>query len=148
LQPFVVMAPAVQTTVAGPHSLEAVTLASQLGSVEGLQPRLVVPVVQFAKTGGVATCQVKVRVQVVTGPQSVTGVSVKTCVRLQPLTVMGPAVQPNTVMAPQSLEAVTCPPNAGWKRTAQLGSVAGLQPRSMVLSQLVKTMGDVDTFQL
>ncbi len=118
------------------------------GSVEGLQPRLVVPVVQLSNTGAVATCQVKVRVQEPEGPQFGFAVIVKTWERLQPLTVTGPAEQPNTEMLPQSFETVTTPPKPDWKSVAQLGSAAGLQPRSMVLSQLVKTTGDVDSCQL
>ena len=49
----------------------AVTLLSLEGKVAGLQPRSVVPVVQFAKTGAVATVHVKVRVQVLVRPHAV-----------------------------------------------------------------------------
>lgn len=138
------MVPGVQTTVAAPHSLEAVTLASQEGKV-GLQPRSVVPLVQLAKTGAVATCQVKVRVQVAVCPHAV-AVRVKTWVRLQPLLVIDPAEQLIDKL-PHSLVAVMAPPKPAWLIVAQEGSVAGLQPRSMVLSQLLKT-GAVVTCQL
>jgi hypothetical protein len=138
------MVPGVHTTVAGPHSLEAVTLASQVGKV-GLQPRSVVPVVQLAKTGAVATCQVKVRVQVVVWPHPV-AVRVNTWVRLQPLVVIAPAEQLIDKL-PHSLVAVMAPPKPTWLILAQEGNVAGLQPRSMVLSQLENT-GGVVTCQL
>lgn len=139
------MAPAVQTTVAAPHSLEAVTAGSQLGSTAGLQPRSVVPLVQLAKTGAVATVQVKVRVQVLVRPHAV-AVMVNTWVRLQPLLVITPPVQLMDTL-PHSLVAVMAPPKPDWLIFVQEGSVAGLQPRSTVLSQLPNT-GAVVTCQL
>ena len=66
------MAPTLQVTVTGPHSLEAVTFGSQLGKVVGLQPRLIVPFEQVpSKEGGVTMFQVKVRLQVTVCPQAV-----------------------------------------------------------------------------
>jgi hypothetical protein len=62
----------------GPHSLEAVTVGSQLGKVVGLQPRLTTPFPQvLLNVGGVTTFQVKVLVQVTVCPQAV-AVKVKT----------------------------------------------------------------------
>ncbi len=139
------MAPAVQFTVTAPHSLVAVMAGSQLGSTAGSQPRSVVPLVQLSKTGAVATVQVKVRVQVLVRPQAV-AVIVKTWVRLHPLTVITPPVQLMDTL-PHSLVAVMAPPKSVWLIFAQEGNVAGLQPRSTVLSQLPNT-GAVVTCQL
>lgn len=110
LQPFTVIAPAVQFTVTAPHSLEAVMDGSQLGGIAGSQPRSVVPLVQLAKTGAVATVHVKVRVQVLIRPQAVAEM-VKIWVRLQPLLVIAPGVQ-LMVTLPHSLVAVMAPPKA------------------------------------
>ena len=139
------MAPAVQFTVTAPHSLEAVTLWSQEGKVDGSQPRSVVPLVQLSKTGAVATVQVKVRVQVLVSPHAV-AVIVKTWLRLQPLLVITPPEQLMDTL-PHSLVAVMAPPKAAWLMLAQEGNVAGLQPRSTVLSQLPNT-GAVVSCQL
>ena len=83
---------------------------SQIGGIAGSQPRLVVPLVQLAKTGAVATVQVKVRVQVLINPQAVAEM-VKIWVRLQPLLVIDPGVQ-LMVTLPHSLVAVMAPPKA------------------------------------
>jgi hypothetical protein len=133
------MAPTLQVTVMGPHSLEAVTFGSQVGSVTGLQPRLIVPFPQVPpKEGGVTTFQVNVRLQVTVCPQAVAS-KVNTCVRLQPLMVMEPALQ-FTGTAPQELEAVTAPPKPPPAIPAQEGREAGLQPRlTVLLVQLAKT---------
>ena len=133
-------------TVAGPHSLVAVMFGSQLGRLAGLQPRLVVPVVQLLKTGAVATFQLKVRVQVLVKPQAVTE-KVNILERLQPLLVTAPSEQLIPPMLPHSLEAVTAPPKGAVCTSAQLGMVPGLQPRSKVLPQLANT-GAVVTCQL
>ncbi len=98
----------------------------------------------MAKTGAVATIQVNVLVQVLVPPQAAVAVKVNTCERLQPLLVMLPAEQ-LTVTAPHSLLAVTAPPK--FAIVAQVGRVAGLQPRSMVCPQLAKT-GAVATIQV
>ena len=146
LQPFEIIGPAVQTTVAGPHSLVAVTVASQTGKVAGLHPRLVVPVVQLSKTGAEAIFQVKVRVQVEVKPQAVTE-KVNTLLRLQPFDTMPPSEQVIPVTLPHSLLAVTAPPNGAVCTLAQVGMAPGLQPRSNVLSQFANT-GAVVTCQL
>ena len=137
------MAPTLQVTVTGPHSLEAVTLGSQAGKVAGLQPRLVTPLPQVPlKEGGVTCVQVKVRVQVTVSPQAVAS-KVKTWVRAHPLMVMDPAEQV-TGTDPQELEAVTAPPKPPEAIPAQEGRLLGLQPRLMVLFvQLANTgVGD------
>lgn len=121
-------------------------LGSQLGSVTGLHPKSVVPVVQLAKTGAGTSCQVKVRVQVLVRPQAV-AVKVNTWERPQPLLVIEPAAQVMPVTAPHSLVAVTAPPKGAVCALVQLGRVAGLQPRSMVLLQLPNT-GAVVSCQL
>jgi hypothetical protein len=60
LHPFVTIVPGVQMTgETGPHSLEAVTPASQDGSVDGLQPSAP-PVGTLASIGAVTSCQVYV----------------------------------------------------------------------------------------
>ena len=130
--------PAVHTTIASPHSLVAVTLASQPGKVDGLQPRSMRLVVQLSNTGNEATFQVKVLVQVDVKPQAVTE-KVKTLLRLQPLDVTAPSEQVMPLTLPHSLLAVTAPPNGAVCTLAHVGIVAGLQPRSKVLSQLAKT---------
>jgi hypothetical protein len=71
---------------------------------------------------------------------------VNTWLRLQPLVVIAPAEQLIDKL-PHSLEAVMAPPKPAWLILAQEGSVAGLQPRSIVLSQLENT-GGVVTCQL
>lgn len=138
--------PAVHVTVAGPHSLVAVILASQTGRATGLQPRSIIPVVQLSNTGNDATFHVKVLVQVEVKPQDVSE-KVKTLVRLQPLDVTDPSEQVIPPTLPHWLLAVTAPPNGAVCTLAHVGMVAGLQPRSKVLSQLAKT-GAVVSCQL
>lgn len=96
--------------------------------------------------GAVPCCQVNVRVQVVVKPQPVM-VKVKTWERSQPLTETEPAEQVMPETLPHSLVAVMAPPNGVVWTLAQVGSVAGLKPRSMVLSQLPNT-GAVVSCQL
>jgi hypothetical protein len=81
--------------------------------------------------GGVTTFQVKVRVQVAVCPQAVAS-KVKIWVRVQPLMVMGPAIQ-FTGTVPHELEAVTAPPKPPLAMAVQLGRLKGLQPRLTVL---------------
>ena len=133
------MAPTLQVTGMAPHWLEAVTFGSQLGKVAGLQPRLTTPFPQVPlKDGGVTTVQVKVRVQVAVCPQAVAS-KVKTWVRVQPLTMISPAVQV-TGTEPQELDAVTAPPNPPPAMPVQEGKLKGLQPRlTVLLVQLAKT---------
>lgn len=121
--------PAVQTTVAGPHSLVAVTLASQVGKATGLQPRSMRPVVQLSNMGNDSTFHVKVLVQVEVNPQAVTE-NVNTLLRSQPFEVTAPSEQVMPPTLPHSLLAVTAPPNGAVCTLAQVGMVAGLQPRS------------------
>lgn len=93
-----------------------------------------------------STDHVKVRVQVVVKPQPVI-VKVNTWLRLQPLFVTVPAEQVMSETLPHSLEAVMAPPKGVVWALTHVGKVAGLQPRSMVLSQLANT-GAVVTCQL
>lgn len=90
--------------------------------------------------------QVKVRVQVVVKPQPVM-VKVNTWLRLQPLLSIVPAEQVMPETVPHSLVAVMVPPKGVVCTLEHVGKVAGLQPRSKVLSQLVNT-GAVVSCQL
>jgi hypothetical protein len=91
--------------------------------------------------GGVTTVQVKVRVQVTVWPQAVAS-KVKIWVRLQPLTVIAPALQVTGTL-PQELEAVTGPPNPPAAMAVQLGKLNGLQPRVTVLLRQFANTGAV-----
>ena len=134
------MVPTLQVTVTGPHWFEAVTFGSQAGKLTGLQPRLTTPFPQVPlNDGGVTTVHVKVRVQVTVCPQAVAS-KVKIWVRVQPLIVIPPSVQV-TGTEPQELEAVTAPPNPAAAMVAQVGKLAGLQPRLMVLFEQLEKVG-------
>ena len=131
--------PGVQVTLTGPHSLLAVIFGSQLGGVVGLHPRSEVPSVQLSKVGAVATCQVKVLVQVV-GKTTSSG-------RVHKILSSVATIGYNLSWRTGHIDRTTLVAGRDvWDHS--WGGVVGLHPRSVVPSVQLSKVGAVVTCQV